>query len=183
MKKLLQKISILSILGATFSPILSYAQDLESNEVVLHEKHQTLTIALNPRTVLCSRTDYSVPMLKVLLPGLEDITLLDHQNRGAGAPCVTTGEICRFNPANNNFAKPDDILQGRNGDEQIAVDVKVSRIEIIDHKNKVCTVRMRETVNTEIRGKKLTHERFADLGDRPYADCVRNPGQSKRGVL
>ena len=137
MKKLLQKMSMLSVLGTAFSPLPSYAQNFESNEVILHEKHQTLTVALNPSTVLCSRADYSVPMLKVLLPGLEDITLLDHQNRGAGAPCVTTGEICRFNPANNNFAKPDDILQGRNGDESIAVDVKVSRIEIIDHKNKV----------------------------------------------
>lgn len=183
MKKLLQKISILSVLGTTLSPMLSYAQDLESNEVVLHEKHQALTVALNPGTVLCSRADYSVPMLKVLLPGLEDITLLDHQNRGAGAPCVTTGERCQFSPADNSFAKPEDILQGRNGDEQIAVDVKVSRIETIDHANKVCTVQMHETVDTEIRGKKLTHERFADLGDRPYADCVRNPGKSKRGAL
>jgi len=183
MKKLLKKMSALSVLSTALLPLPSYAQDFERNEVVLHEKHQTLTVALNPSTVICSRADYSMPMLKVLLPGLEDITLLDHQNRGAGAPCVTTGEICQFNPANNNFAKPDDILQGRNGDELIAVDVKVSRIEMIDHANKVCTVQMRETVDTEIRGKKLTHERVADLGDRPYTDCVRNPNKSERGAL
>lgn len=140
----------------------------ETRLVAVHSTKSRLDVELNEKSVLCSKADYSMPMLKVLIPGLGDITLLNHQNRGAGAPCVTTGKTCGF----TDGAKPDDILQGRPGTESIEVTVTETRIESIDHVAKTCTVRLLEEVETEIRGQKLSHRRQAELSQRSYLDCV-----------
>ena len=115
-------------------------------------------------------------MLKVLIPGLGNVTLLNHQNFGAGAPCVTTGESCR-SFGERPSASPEDILQGRPGVEKIEVVVTATRIEAIDHIQKTCTVTLRENVETQIRGKKLFHLRESELAARSYEDCVNGTGK------
>ena len=113
-----------------------------------------------------------MPMLKVLIPGLSDITLLDHQNTGATAPCVTTGESCISWSANKR-ASPEDILQGRPGLESADILVTAKRIETINHTEQTCEISIEEKVETEIRGKKLFHTRENSLGSRPYGECAR----------
>lgn len=155
--------------GAAEVPNLASGRpDFESRAVEVHKSVNSIGVELNAKTVLCSRADYAMPMLKVLIPELAGITLLDHQNTGAGAPCVTTGQVCDLDGA----IGPDLILQGKDGREQIQVEVKADRIENVDHQQKKCQVNLREEVTTVIRGQKLTHERWADLGERSYADCV-----------
>ena len=153
------------------------ANDLtrENREALVHTTHHSLTIELNDKTVVCSRADYAEPMLKVLIPGLSDITLLNHQNFRAGAPCVTSGDTCRPSSirTDRTSAMPADILQGRPGTEQVDVTVTLVREEMINHTEKTCDVVMREKVETLIRGKKFDHERRASLGSRVYADCLR----------
>ena len=160
-------------------PVLSHsatavaAPVAETREAVVHKTTTTILVDLNDKTVVCSRADYAMPVLKVLIPGLSDITLLNHQNFRAGAPCVTTGETCARSTA-GGFAEatPESILQGRSGTEQAEVTVTLSRIETIDHKEKTCVVTMREDVETTIRGKRLFHNREADIGSRVYTDCT-----------
>lgn len=159
------------------------ATGFESRSVDVHRSTRTIHVDLNPKTVLCSKADYSMPMLKVLIPELAGITLLDHQNTGAGAPCVTTGQVCDFDGVG-----PEAILQGRSGRESIQVEVIAERFESIDHQTQKCEVMLKETVNTVIRGQTLTHERWADLGQRNYQDCIQGINaaanrQSTRGVL
>jgi hypothetical protein len=152
------------------------ASDYEVRETIVHVTHNTLQVDLNEKTVICSRADYSMPMLKVLIPGLSGITLLNHQNFGAGAPCVTTGQSCQSFGRGSSTA-PADILQGQNGVEPVEVVVTETRLETINHIEKTCTVRLREHVETVIRGKRLFHDRENELAARRYEDCVNGGGR------
>lgn len=83
---------------------------------------------------------------------------------------MTTGETCvRFDLG----AKPNDILQSNPGKEKIEVTVTATRHEYIDQNAKTCTIQLLEHVETTIRGKKLFHDRSADIGTRHFEDCVK----------
>ena len=146
----------------------------EERESIVHHSQTTLNVDLNPQTVICSQADYSMPMLKVLVPGLAGITLLDHQNQGAGAPCMTTGQRCSRR-AGDKGALPADILQGNPRIEKAEVSVTAIRVEEIDHATKTCTTYLKEHVETMIGGKRFFHERTASLGTRSYVDCLSTP--------
>lgn len=168
---------LLSALALVFTTGASAAtDDYEVRETAVHSTRNLLTVNLDEKSVICSRADYSVPMLKVLIPSLADVTLLNHQNFGAGAPCVTTGESCR-SFGERTSASPEDILQGKPGVEKIEVVVTATRIEAIDHVQKTCIVNLRENVETQIRGKKLFHLRESELASRSYEDCVNGNGK------
>ncbi len=160
------------LLAATPAFAAAEAERFETRETVVHATTTVLDVELNEKTVICSRADYSFPMLKVLIPGLEGITLLNHQNRGAGAPCVTTNESCRPASRFGPGASPESILQGRPGTEKVEVTVTAKRKDIMDHVEKTCTQTLIETVDTTIRGKKLTHVRYNNLNPRNYELCL-----------
>ncbi len=143
--------------------------EIETRETIVHVTKSHLYVELNKDTVLCSRADYAMPMLKVLIPGLSDITLLDHQNYRAAAPCVTTGESCMRGAGG---ASPEDILQGRPGTEAIEVTVTAKKIEYINHTEKTCLLEMVEDIETNIRGKKLVHQKSNTLEPRSFERCT-----------
>ena len=165
---------IVSVLALLLSAPTVYATDVplghEGNEVretIIHVTKTQLDVDLNEKTVICSSADYAEPMVKVLIPGLSGITLLDHQNQKATAPCVTTGESCM------SGASPDDILQDRPGVEPVEVTVTAKKIEYINHKEKTCLLVLVEDVETNIRGKKLVHQRSNTLQPRSYERCAQ----------
>lgn len=163
-----------SVSPALGSSTVNPAERYQTRETIVHKTITRLDVELNEKTVVCSRADYAVPMLKVLIPGLSDITLLNHQNFGADAPCVTTREACSRLGPHFDFgrAKPEDILQGRPGIETVDVTVTEKKIETIDHVEKTCAVELVEEVETVIRGKKLTHARSSALMERSYDRCL-----------
>jgi hypothetical protein len=134
-------------------------------ETVVHDTTSQVQLRLDPSTVLCSSADYGALFLKVLIPELSALTLLDHQNTGAGAPCVASGPCL---PGN----MPSDILSGMSPYEATSINVKAIRIDEADAEAQTCTTMLRETVDVTIRGIAFTHERFASLGDRPFSDCA-----------
>lgn len=144
----------------------------ETKETIVHRTTTVVDVDLNEKTVVCSRADYAMPMLKVLIPQLDDITLLEHQNFGATAPCVTTGETCFLGSRSGKGASPDDILQGNPQVVKANVTVTEKRIEYRDNKEETCLVELVETVETEIRGKKLFHERRQSLPGRTFGRCA-----------
>jgi hypothetical protein len=135
------------------------------NETVVHDTTSQVDLKLDSNTVLCSSADYGALFLKVLIPELAGLTLLDHQNLGAGAPCVASGP-CK--PGN----MPSDILSGKSPYEATSINVKAVRIDEADADTQICTTTLRETVDVTIRGIAFKHERFASLGERPFSDCV-----------
>jgi len=144
---------------------------VETREELVHETTTSVDLLLTPETVICSHADYSASFLKVLIPELASITLLDHQNTDAGAPCVAAGECA---PLGDHA--PDDILDEADTTETVDITVRATRVEEIDRDAQTCTTSLRERIGLEIRGVRFAHERTASLGSRPYGDCTASAG-------
>lgn len=136
-----------------------------ASESVVHDTTSIVEVDLNSSTVLCSAADYGAMFLKVGIPELARITLLDHQNVGAGAPCVAAG-MCE--PGN----MPEDIIDPAKPTELVNINVKAVRFDVADPMAGNCNTHLIERVRLDIRGTEFTHERYAQLGTRPLADCV-----------
>jgi uncharacterized protein (TIGR03382 family) len=145
--------------------LLLAANLIVANETVVHDTTTNVDLTLDESTVLCSSADYGALFLKVLIPQLAQLTLLDHQNTGAGAPCVASG-LCE---AGN---EPSDIIDSSDPNETVAVNVKAVRQDMVDTDAQTCDTYLIERVNVTIRGIAFTHERTAPLGSRAYSDCV-----------
>jgi uncharacterized protein (TIGR03382 family) len=143
-------------------------------ETLIHDTTTSVEIALNADTVLCSAADYGALYLKVGLPELAKLTLLDHQNIGAGAPCVAAG-ICT---AGN---RPEDIIDPAHPTETVQINVKAFRADEADAVADTCSTFLVERVAVTIRGVEFTHERQAPLGSRQFADCAPQAGGSGSG--
>ena len=177
MKRILETAKILVSLTVLMGAHGQASDDVPAAEVresIVHQSKTVLNVDLNSQTVICSQADYSMPMLKVLIPGLAGITLLDHQNQGAGAPCMTTGQRCSRRTGDKG-ASPAEMLQGNPRVEKTKVSVAAIRVEEIDHAAKTCSTYLKEHVESMIAGKRFFHERTATLGTRNYADCVATP--------
>lgn len=135
------------------------------NETVVHDTTTNVELDLNASTVLCSSADYGALFLKVLIPDLSRLTLLDHQNTGAGAPCVAAG-ACQ--PGH----MPEDIINPTHPKETVAVNVKAVRADEADADTQTCETYLVEKVHVTIRGVDFIHERQVALGSRAYSDCV-----------
>jgi MYXO-CTERM domain-containing protein len=150
--------------------------EVSTHERIVHETTTSHTIELTPETVLCSAADYSFPALKILIPQLAAITLLDHQNFGAGAPCVAAGQ-CGL----PDGTEPSDILDPYDHFEDVDIVVKAIRVDIVDDEALTCTTSLTERVDVLVRGVLFFHERYADLGSRPYADCAPPTNEEEPG--
>jgi uncharacterized protein (TIGR03382 family) len=135
------------------------------NETLIHDTTTTTEIDLNASTVLCSSADYGALFLKIGIPKLAQLTLLDHQNIGAGAPCVSAGACY---PGH----EPADILDPTKPTETVDINVKAFRLDEADATAQTCTTTLIERVHVNVRGFDFLHERQAPLGSRPFADCV-----------
>ena len=140
------------------------------NETVVHDTTTEVEVKLDSSTVLCSAADYGATFLKILIPDLGKITLLDHQNTGAGAPCVASGPCGQGN-------QPSDIIDANDLNETVQVNVQAIRGDESDSDTQTCSTYLTEKVKVTIRGKDFYHERFAQLGTRPYSDCVTSQAQ------
>jgi uncharacterized protein (TIGR03382 family) len=143
-------------------------------ETTVTDTTTPVDLKLDSSTVLCSSADYGALFLKVLIPDLARLTLLDHQNIGAGAPCVASG-ACK--PGN----MPSDIILAGAPTEHVYVNVKEIRADDADPATQTCNTTLIEKVHVTIRGKDFFHERELPLGTRPYSDCATSEAGSGSG--
>ena len=129
---------------------------------VVSDRTATVSVPLNAKTVKCSSADYSALMLKVLVPDLAGLTVLNHRNTNEGAPCVAAG-------ACNSTLGIKNILGSGEGVDQIKVRVVLRKQTAIQ--GEVCHVSLIETVATTIRGVPFFHERVQEVAQRTAADC------------
>ena len=134
-------------------------------ETIVHKTSTTTSIQLNTETVLCSAADYSGLHLKVLIPKLASLTLLDHQNTGAGAPCVAAG-------ACGPGRMPADVIDPNKPSETVTLNVTAVRRDETDTEAMTCETELVERVNVTIRGFEFKHERSSWIASRPFSDCV-----------
>lgn len=128
---------------------------------VVRDRTTVVEVELNPSTVKCSAADYSAPMLKVLVPALAELTILNHRNTREGAPCVAAGRC--------GEVAPEDILRSGEGVESVPMRVVLKKIAEQD--GEACRVSLVETVTTVIRGVPFFHERRQAVEDRAADDC------------
>jgi hypothetical protein len=128
---------------------------------VVRDQTTLVNVDLNAKTVKCSAADYSAPMLKVLVPALADLTVLNHRNTREGAPCIAAGRCSEI--------KPEAILKSGEGSEEIPLRVVLKKTSEID--GDVCHVALVETVTSVIRGVSFFHERRQEVAERAAADC------------
>lgn len=129
--------------------------------VVISERTVPLEVKISPETVKLSHADYSMPVVKVLVPGLADVTILDHRNSGEGAPCLAT----------DGTRSPEDVIRGSSTTETLPFTIRLERSVYPDLDAKKCYVLLEEFVSGEIRGYQFTHHRDFQVADRHLDDC------------
>jgi hypothetical protein len=153
-------ILILSILSS-FS--IAQAQSLvpASGGVTLSKNTVTLSVDISAENVKLSRADYSVPVVKVLIPELADVTILDHRNTGEGAPCMATYDT----------NVPEDVVQGTPEVIQVEFEITLIKNTYPNEANGTCSVFLREHIEGTIRGHKFVHLQEVLIGERHLDDC------------
>jgi len=154
---------LIMIIAMGFQSGITLANTLE-NESVIHDTTTAVNVPLNLSTVLCSRADYGASHLKVLIPELAGLTVLDHRNFGAGAPCVSAGPCSLKQNVN-------DVLDVNRNSETVPVRVVLKRVTTLNDLTGQCVVSLVENIETTIRGKKFLHQREVVLGERLPEDC------------
>lgn len=129
-------------------------------ETVISSRTVTLPVELSSSTVRLSAAGYSMPLVKVLIPALASVTIMDHRNLGEAAPCMSTVDT----------KDPARVLLGKEGLENIDFKIELVRTAEVDHQN-VCRVHLIEKVTAQIRKLHFTHERFAEMPSRVAEDC------------
>jgi len=137
------------------------ASNAKSALAIVSDRTTTVSVPLNAATVKCSRADYAEPLVKVLIPALADLTVLNHRNTREGAPCVSAGSCREMSPT--------DILRGGEGVDQVKIRVVLRKETAIE--GEICRVTLIETVATTIRGVTFSHERAQEVAERTAADC------------
>lgn len=154
------KTKIFSTLAVFLISARSQAQ-LDTRGVTLSDQQFSVDVLLNAETLKLSAADYSIPVVKVLIPALANITLLDHRNFGEGAPCLATF----------GTKIPQDVLRSQPGVEKIQVRVILKKNVSLSADRKTCFVSLHERVESQIRGFLFEHDRYLNVGPRHPEDC------------
>jgi hypothetical protein len=140
--------------------------------VIVSSRTVEVIADINSQMVKFSKADYSMPVVKILLPALADVTLLNHRNTREGAPCLAAYEA----------KSPEDIIQNNPRSERVNLKIELKRWAKEDlesetlpdrsvKQTKICSVTLIETISGTIRGHQFTHERWAALPERHLGDC------------
>ncbi len=103
----------------------------------------------------------SIFYVKIIVPELAGVTLLNHRNEGESGPCLFTREIISV----------DQLIQNRPEVVNALFEITHSKEIRKDLENSVCKVTLNEDVKTVVRGIKFTHSRSMSLPDRHLNDC------------
>lgn len=141
--------------------MFSVTASAQTSTVELSKKDVVLNVDVSTAKMKLSNAGYSSLTLKVLVPELADVTVLDHRNVGEGAPCLATYD------ANT----PEEIIQGRPTIDQVQFTIVLQKTTQLDPVAQTCKVSLNELIDGKIRGFLFSHERTIVVGNRNVADC------------
>lgn len=146
----------LVVLGFIFSAVVSQAEVISSRVV-------TLPVDLSNAGIRLSSAGYSMPTVKVLIPELAAVTVMNHRNEGETAPCLATTDTFIVG----------DVVQGRPTVDQVPLTIELEKVVGIVNQGgtQVCSVQLVETVTGQIRGFEFSHVRSSALPSRHVDDC------------
>ena len=142
--------------------LVSVTAHAQEKTVELSKRNVVLNVDISETKVKLSRAGYGSPTLKILVPDLADVTILDHRNIGEGAPCLATYD------ANS----PERIIQKRPAIEQVKFTVTLQKkATIIPGETPTCEITLNESVEGMVRGFQFMHFRSILVGNRNVDDC------------
>ncbi|MCH2534093.1 MAG: hypothetical protein MK008_06600 [Bdellovibrionales bacterium] len=100
-------------------------------------------------------------MVKVLVPDLADVTILNHRNTGEGAPCM----------ASYQAMSPEDVIQNNPSVEVVPMTITLNKLLTPDSANGICHVSLKESIVGKIRGFRFEHHESMGVGTRHIDDC------------
>ena len=133
--------------------------------IAISETITPLIVTVDASTVRCSAIDYMAPEVKINIPQLKGITLFDHENRGAGGPCMTAGACTA------DFT-PERVIDPEHPEVAISLRINLDKVATINHVEKTCVVSIREQLFSTINGHDFDHTRSGQLTQRSYEDCL-----------
>ena len=133
----------------------------KANGVPISERTVELRVDISSTKLKWSQADYSSPVLKVLVPDLATVTILDHRNTGEGAPCMATYQAM----------SPEEVIQNNPSVEVIPMTITLQKQLSPDPKDRLCHVALKESIVGEIRGFRFEHQKIKDIGTRHMDDC------------
>ncbi len=150
---------IMMLFAVSLFTVNSFAA-LNQTEII-SERVVTVSVDISETSLRHSRSGYSAELVKILIPGLADVTLLDHRNSGEAAPCMATYET-------NNIV---DIVQNNPVIESLPMKITLSKIPIINNEENICEIMLIELVESKIRGFRFIHSREQVIASRSVEDC------------
>jgi hypothetical protein len=157
----MQKLMALTLAAFSFIGSQARAQDNDTVTRVMQKKTVVLPVDVSTTRIHLSKADYSSPVVKVLIPELADVTLLDHRNNQEGAPCMATYDTLSV----------EDVIQGRPAIEKVKFNITLTKVAWIDREANICRVSLEENLQAKIRGFNFVHSRSTELPDRVVEDC------------
>lgn len=149
---------ILLALFVVFSGGVANAQVFE---VEVSQRIVDVLVDISTTKVKLSDAGYEAPVLKVLVPELADVTIMDHRNEGESAPCLATYDTLNI----------EEVVQGDPSIERVPLTITLSKLLSKDPENKLCHVMLAERIDGEIRGFNFNHLRQIPVGTRHIDDC------------
>ena len=128
---------------------------------VISERTVAIDVDISTAKVRLSRAGYSTEVVKVLIPALADVTLLDHRNEGESAPCLAT----------NATDNPADVVQNNPSVESIQMKITLTKFPTINSTTQLCDIILSESIETKIRGFSFDHFRSLVIASRSIDDC------------
>ena len=155
----MKRIKLLSIIIGFLVSIPAFA-----NQVLLSERLVTLPVDISQNKVVRSNKGYgTVTLVKILVPTLADVTVLNHRNEGESAPYMATWDT----------DDTQDVIGQNPGLENIPFKIQLLKDTALvqSEKGQVCAVTLTEYVTATIHGYEFKHIRQQPVADRDPADC------------
>lgn len=131
---------------------------------VISKRQVVLPVEISSNTVILSNLGYGAFMVKILIPSIADVTLFDHRNEGASAPCIFTLDT----------EKIEDVIRNNPTTENIPFVITLTKTVAVDSEDSMkptCRVTLTESLEGKIRGFKFTHARQSQVSKRSVEDC------------
>lgn len=129
--------------------------------ILLTERTVTLPVEISKSTLKWSKADYAEPVVKVLVPALADVTILNHRNTNEGSPCLASYEA----------TNPEQVIKDNPSVENIEFTIKLTKRIIPIIEKKTCYVFLIEDISSQIRSFNFIHSRTIQVGERHIDDC------------
>ncbi len=149
-----------SILVSILLAAANASAELDKSTII-SERTVTVNVDISKVKVRLSRSGYASYVVKILVPELADVTLLNHRNSGEAAPCLATF----------NTIFPEAVVQNNPSIESVQMNITLEKLPRINSTTQLCEIILTESIRTNIRGFNFIHGKSDVIASRSIDDC------------